>query len=142
MALNLIRDVRAASAQLKSRRASAVHQLFPATVRDQITVTTPASPSQYLETDTTEEGRRRNRGVAIKLLPPPQTAEILAQQVSKVKRQVPAWARWVMPGRRPCDRNRNSRQFRYGQRDDSSALDSRRGIAGRSGHLHGGVNGV
>jgi outer membrane protein OmpA-like peptidoglycan-associated protein len=87
-----------ANSELRSRRASAIHQLFPETVRDQITVTTPATPSQYLETNTTEEGRRRNRGAAIKLLPPPQTADVLAQQVSKVKRQLPAWARRLMPG--------------------------------------------
>jgi outer membrane protein OmpA-like peptidoglycan-associated protein len=87
-----------ANSELRSGRALAVQRLFPEAVRSQIGVATFASSSQYLATNTTEEGRRRNRGVAIKLLSPLPTANISAQQTSKVKKQLPAWARWAIPG--------------------------------------------
>lgn len=71
-----------ANLNLRAGRALAVLALFPESVRSRIGVATFASSSQYLATNQTVEGRRRNRSVAIKLLPPLSPANVFATQSS------------------------------------------------------------
>lgn len=69
---------------LRSKRALNIWQMFPQQVRNQTPVITFASPDLYLANNSTSEGRRHNRGVVIKILPPLPPERITGVETSGV----------------------------------------------------------
>jgi outer membrane protein OmpA-like peptidoglycan-associated protein len=70
---------------LRAERALAVKQMLPESIRNRIPVITFAALDRYLTDNTTREGRRRNRAVAIKLLLPLMPERVVARQESGVR---------------------------------------------------------
>ncbi|MFF1696521.1 DUF4157 domain-containing protein [Streptomyces sp. NPDC058257] len=74
--------VERANVDLRAARALAALRMFPEDLQKRFTATTFASAQQYLASNTHEEGRRRNRAVAIKILRPLPAENVIATQRS------------------------------------------------------------
>ncbi|MFJ9036635.1 DUF4157 domain-containing protein [Streptomyces sp. NPDC102406] len=74
--------VERANVDLRAARALAVLRMFPEELQKRFTTTTFASAQQYLASNTHEEGRRRNRAVAIKILRPLPAEHVVTSQRS------------------------------------------------------------